>query len=510
MKLSIFLIVFVSILGQIDAFVGRRLWQYRQQVEEVRRKQVDSQLQLLYKHKGYKQSPVKTYYLKQPLDHFNALSKELGKTYKQRYYVNAEYWFGPKSPVFLYIGGEGTLSSRAVEAGEIVDLAKKHNALIVGAEHRFYGASLNDDGLQLEELQHLSSQQALADLATFVNHIQKEYGIPDSTPWVSFGGSYPGALSAWFRLKYPHLVVAAVASSAPVQAVTNFEGYNEVVAASFKSDLVGGSQECLDMIKKGFQTIDSMIADGKYDQLRTDFKSCNMLSMIPDQVLFVSNLAGYFMGVAQYNNEIPGQNISHVCKVMLSTSDPYQNLITLNQESLDQAHEPCMDNCFMNYTSSFANTTVDKNAFGPGIRQWTYQTCSQFGYYQTCDVDTTCPFSHLMDLENSDIQMCRDVFKIDTSDVDVNVQFSNDYYGGNHTQQSKIIFVNGSIDPWHKLSILTNQTTVGSYSVFIPGTAHCADLSPQHDTDTVELKNARQEIASLVGQFLEEAYTKKF
>ena len=39
------------------------------------------------------------------------------------------------------------------------------------------------------------------------------------------------------------------------------------------------------------------------------------------------------MGVAQYNNEIPGQNISHVCKVMLSTSDPYQNLIALNQVS---------------------------------------------------------------------------------------------------------------------------------------------------------------------------------
>ncbi|XP_045193377.2 thymus-specific serine protease-like [Mercenaria mercenaria] len=509
MKHLILVIIFATCLENIDAFVGQRFWKYRQQVEEARRKKVDLQLAQLYKQKGYTQSPVQTYYLEQPLDHFNAISKELGKTYKQRYYVNAEYWFSPKSPVFLYIGGEGTLSSRDVEAGEIVDLAKKHGALLVGAEHRFYGASLNDDGLQLEELQHLSSQQALADLASFVHHIRAKYDIPDSSPWICFGGSYPGALSAWFRLKYPQLVHGAVASSAPVQAVTNFQGYNEVVAASFQSQLVGGSQECLDMIKKGFQIIDSMISAGQFDKLRSDFKSCNMLSMKPDQVLFVSNLAGYFMGVAQYNNEIPGQNISHVCQVMLATSDPYANLMSLNQESLDQANETCMDNCFMNYTKTMTNTTVDRNATGPGIRQWTYQTCSQFGYYQTCDVNTTCPFSHLMDLSDSDIQQCGYIFKINPYDVDDNVQFSNDYYGGNHTQQSKIVFVNGSVDPWHRLSILTNQTEIGTYSVFIPGTAHCADLRAQHDSDTIELREARQQIAALVGQFLEEAYMKK-
>ena len=52
-----------------------------------------------------------------------------------------------------------------------------------------------------------------------------------------------------------------------------------------------------------------------------------------DQVQFVSNLAGNIMGVVQYNNEIPGQNISHVCAVMLATGNPYNNLATLNKVS---------------------------------------------------------------------------------------------------------------------------------------------------------------------------------
>ena len=58
-----------------------------------------------------------------------------------------------------------------------------------------------------DSLQYLNSEQALADLAEFRNAMVSKFQLDNKNKWVMFGGSYPGALSAWFRLKYPHLTI---------------------------------------------------------------------------------------------------------------------------------------------------------------------------------------------------------------------------------------------------------------------------------------------------------------
>ena len=59
--------------------------------------------------------------------------------------------------------------------------------------------------ISASSLKYLNSEQALADLAAFSQSMAREFNLT-SSKWISFGGSYPGSLSAWFRLKYPHLV----------------------------------------------------------------------------------------------------------------------------------------------------------------------------------------------------------------------------------------------------------------------------------------------------------------
>jgi len=44
-------------------------------------------------------------------------------------------------PVFLLIGGEGSISAKWMHSGSWIDYAKELNALCFQLEHRFYGKS---------------------------------------------------------------------------------------------------------------------------------------------------------------------------------------------------------------------------------------------------------------------------------------------------------------------------------------------------------------------------------
>lgn len=46
---------------------------------------------------------------------------------------------------------------------------------------------------------------------------------------ITIGGSYPGALSAWFRYKYPHIADGAWASSAVILAIEDMHQYDTQV-----------------------------------------------------------------------------------------------------------------------------------------------------------------------------------------------------------------------------------------------------------------------------------------
>ncbi|KAG8143543.1 hypothetical protein E2320_000755 [Naja naja] len=180
------------------AHAGKVFWLFRQHVKRQREQQAMRQVQMRWQLQSQFRPAMLNLIsttvglIPQPLDHFNRQERRI---FNQRYWINEQFWQRPTGPIFLYIGGEETLSPFSVMDGHHVDLAEKYRAMVVALEHRFYGTSLNPDGLQDENLQFLSSQQAFN-------------------------------LSA-FAESPSDLVFAAIASSAPVKAQMDYTDYNK-------------------------------------------------------------------------------------------------------------------------------------------------------------------------------------------------------------------------------------------------------------------------------------------
>ena len=141
------------------------------------------------------------------------------------------------------------------------ELAVEHKALFVVLEHRYYGDSQPFPDWSLENLRHLTVDNALADIAVFIDQtthdIQQRYGGPHRK-WVVVGGSYPGAMSAWFRYKYPHLAVGSLASSAVVHAITDYQMFDwQIANSTMKSGF-----ECTQFLKNVTVYIDAVFAEG--------------------------------------------------------------------------------------------------------------------------------------------------------------------------------------------------------------------------------------------------------
>lgn len=502
-------------------------------------------------------------FTKAVIDNFAPIEEQVyWKNGGQRYFMNRQFWGGKNYPIFVFIGGEGEEKcTRLTNRMYVYQLAQEHKALLLDVEHRFYGRSLPTDDVSTENLKYHSSSQALADLARLVSYVVNEELESPNSKIISVGGSYPGNLAAWFRIKYPSVTHASIASSAPVHALVDFYDYMNVVGQAL---IRFSGQQCFNNIELAAELINELALtsinqanpttlskDKKLSQstglllLDDNFALCSDLTYERDLSILLSDLMGNIQGTVQYNNENNGvYNVTDICNVMtaedISTlpyfditpedaaaekqkivntlqsalsvpvpeeqSDAYYNFVKLAELFRTYNGQECEDGSYqdtINYMSDVPTTEETKFPISVS-RTWTYQTCNEFGYYQTANSKVQ-PFSSwelYLDLSFYR-DLCYDSFSQWKSDPQVD--FININYGDVKVDSSNIVFVNGNIDPWHALGV-TNTTN--SYlndketNIFIDGTAHCHDLYKPANSDPASLTAARETIAQLVDAWL--------
>ncbi|XP_039071716.1 lysosomal Pro-X carboxypeptidase-like [Hibiscus syriacus] len=218
--------------------------------------------------------PFKTHYFPQTLDHFTFHPKSY-KIFNQKYLINTQYWH-KGAPIFVYTGNEGHIDWFAANTGFMLDIAPKFKDLIVFIEHRFYGESMpfgKDSYKSAKTLGYLTSQEALGDFAVLIRSLKQNLSS-ETSPVVVFGGSYGGMLAAWFRLKYPHIAIGALASSAPILQFDKIIPWSSFYDA-VSQDFMDVSQNCYEVIKGSWAELETISTQKEgLAELSKAFRTC--------------------------------------------------------------------------------------------------------------------------------------------------------------------------------------------------------------------------------------------
>uniref|UniRef100_A0A5B6ZY97 Putative lysosomal Pro-X carboxypeptidase-like n=1 Tax=Davidia involucrata TaxID=16924 RepID=A0A5B6ZY97_DAVIN len=448
----------------------------------------------------------KTKYFTQILDHFNYHPKSY-QTFQQRYLINDTNWGGSKmiAPIFVYMGNEGDVEWFTQNTGFMFETAPHFNALLVFIEHRYYGKSIPFGGdkdvayMNASTRGYLSSTQALADYATLIIDLKKNLSATDS-PVVVFGGSYGGMLAAWFRLKYPHVTIGALASSSPIlnfENITSPYSFNNIITQDFRSE----SENCYKVIKGSWQQIeDTANQPGGLEILQKTFKICkNYINAesLEDWLYtaYVYTAMTDYPSPSNFLNPLPAYPVKEMCKAIDNPTAGNDIFVKLYGAA----------NIYYNYSGDATCFDLADDSDPHGLGGWTWQACTEMVMPTSGNnEDSIFPASEWS--YNNRARYCKQVFDIEPRPNWITTEF-----GGHDIERalkrfgSNIIFFNGLRDPWSGGGVLKNISE-SIVAIVAKEGAHHVDLRFSTSEDPEWLRDVRRREVNIITKWISQYY----
>ena len=467
-------------------------------------------------HEGYDETKTKTsrvYEVKwfnQSLDHFSFTTN---KRFQQKYLVNDSYWDKAGGPIFFYTGNEGKIEAFAENTGLMWDIASEFGAMLVFAEHRYYGDSLpfgdQSGSKDPAKVGFLSSSQALMDYVELIKFIKGTVeGAADSVV-VAFGGSYGGMLAAWLRTKYPHIVAGAVAGSAPVaQFTTPCNAFGRIVTSDFSAAAVNNS--CSNSIRSSWAALDTVAAKENktgLEWINTNFRLCDSsrLTSKDNITLVKSYLTDLWTNLAMMDYPyttsflapLPANPVNEACKPLAESYEGEEQLLL---------HIFAAASVYFNYTGSAECLNIAEED-DIGADMWGYQACTEmvmpFCYDGANDM-----------FERSDWDLAAYTAQCQQTWGEAAVpqaSLADNMYGGRDVSMAtNIVFSNGLLDPWSSGGILrSGKNKSGVVALIIPEGAHHLDLRGTNPADPVSVKTVRKQERSYIKMWIQQEIADK-
>lgn len=463
-------------------------------------------------------------------DQFNFAGKTSADTWQQRYLINSQWWGGPGSPIFYYCGNEGYAELFANATGALWEAAPAYRALVVFVEHRcaapaslarvhgvvtrkkelnatahpthpthhppppthrFYGKSMPFGSASYDpaNLGLLSIEQALADYSNLLASLQANLSAT-SSPVIAWGGSYGGMLAAWFRMRYPHRVAGALASSAPILQVPGLmdpKAYNRILL----EDFAGANAAAPAVVAAAFTGL-LAAPRAAWPQLQAAMRMCKTWETVDDiysSIYFVLNAWG-FLCMADYPypssflGPLPAWPVNVSAAALTDAGAPLAGLL---QQIADGPLA-----VFYNTSGQAGACFNDSSSDPPGLQGdgWDVQCCKEVvqpigAYGLPNDVGPVSPFD-----VSQFIRGCQQQF----DGLTPRPYMLERLYGDALLRgASNMVLTSGSLDPWRAGDVVTNSSaTAGDVIVLvIPGAAHHLDLRASNAADPPAVTAAR-------------------
>ncbi|KAI3372495.1 hypothetical protein L3Q82_022691 [Scortum barcoo] len=462
------------------------------------------------KHGSPREDEFTEKFFTQTLDHFNFNSMGNG-TFSQRYLITEKYWDKGHGPVFFYTGNEGDVWEFALNSGFITELAAQQRALLIFAEHRYYGKSLpfGKDSFTIPQISLLTVEQALADYAVMITELKQQLAATDC-PVIVFGGSYGGMLSVYMRIRYPNIVAGALAASAPILSTAGL-GDSRQFFRDVTNDFASFSPECRDAVRGAFHQLKELAEHRDYSRIQAKFSLCKPPSSAQDihQLNGLLRNAFTLMAMLDYPysthfmGNMPANPVKVACETMLSGPDLLTNLRNTAVADVTQSYPAAIVynatgvlTCFDLY--SLYIECADPTGCGLGFDSmaWDYQACTEINLcYESNNVTDMFPPMAFTDRDRT--LYCSKRWAVVPRPDWLKIQF----WGDALSTASNIIFSNGDLDPWANGGVRKSLSS-SLIAVNISGGAHHLDLRGSNDADPPSVIIARKTEADLIAQWV--------